>query len=76
MIRVKLRRKAVEEYLYDRNMTQSDLARGLGVSAGYLSQLLSGTRCPSPRLRARLLRKVKADRESLFEPVTGSTAGQ
>ena len=38
------------------SMSQNELARLLGTSSGYLSQLINGQRYPSPRMRRRLLR--------------------
>ena len=37
------------------NVSQNELAVKLGISSGYMSQLVCGTRCPSPRLRRRML---------------------
>ena len=53
--RVKLNPHALWELLNRRNMTQNELARLLGTSSGYLSQLMSGTRCPSADFRRRLM---------------------
>jgi transcriptional regulator with XRE-family HTH domain len=41
-----------------RNLSQNDLAKQLGVSSGYMSQLLCGSRRPSPRLRRRMLESL------------------
>ena len=53
--RVKLNPHAVWELLNRRNMTQNELARLLDTSSGYLSQLISGTRCPSAAFRKKLM---------------------
>ena len=53
--RVKLNPDRVWELLNRLNMTQNELAGLAGISSGYLSQLMSGTRCPSPELRRRLM---------------------
>ena len=53
--RVKLRTDRVWELLNRLNMTQSELACLTGISSGYLSQLMSGTRCPSAELRRKLM---------------------
>ena len=37
------------------NMTQNDLARLLGTSSSYLSQLMSGRRRPSAAFRKRMM---------------------
>ncbi len=37
------------------NMSQNELARLVGTSSSYLSQLMSGHRCPSAAFRKRLM---------------------
>ena len=53
--RVKLNPHAVWELLNRLNMTQNELARLVGTSSSYLSQLMSGRRCPSAAFRKRLM---------------------
>ena len=53
--RVKLRTDRVWELLNRLNMTQNELAGLVGISSGYLSQLMSGTRCPSAEVRRKLM---------------------
>ena len=55
MVHVHLRRQPIEEFLARRNLSQGWLALKLNISSGYLSQLLDGSRCPSPRTRERFL---------------------
>jgi transcriptional regulator with XRE-family HTH domain len=55
MVRVRLNREFVELLLARRNISQNSLARSLGLSSGYLAQLMNGARYPSPRLRRRIL---------------------
>ena len=55
MIRVLLNNEAVWGYIAEANLSQNDLARTLGISSGYLSQLVTGSRSPSPKLRRRML---------------------
>lgn len=65
--RVKLSPDRVWELLNRLNMTQSELACQVGISSGYLSQLMSGTRCPSPELRRRLMEVLGVPRfDDLF----------
>ena len=52
--RVRLNPYAVWDRLNRTNRSQNDLARQMGISSGYLSQLITGQRCPSPRMRRRL----------------------
>ena len=65
--RVKLDHHKVWELLNRLNMTQNELARLVGTSSGYLSQLMSGTRCPSADIRKRLMEALGITRfEDLF----------
>lgn len=56
MVKVTLNTEVVGRLLAERCLSQRDFAKLVGVSSGYVSQLLSGTRHPSPALRKRLLR--------------------
>ena len=65
--RVKLNPHAVWELLNRLNMSQNELARLIGTSSSYLSQLISGTRCPSAAFRKRLMEAMAVTRfEDLF----------
>ena len=50
-IRVKLNQTAVLRAIARRNMSQNMLAIRAGISSGYISQLMCGTRYPSPMVR-------------------------
>ena len=52
--RVKLNPLAVWELLDQLGISQKELARRSGISAGYLSQLIRGERSPSVRIQGRL----------------------
>ena len=52
--KVKLNPVKVWEYLDRCRMSQNELARLCGLSPGYISQLMNGTRCPSAPVRRRL----------------------
>ena len=54
--RVRLKAEAVWELLNRLNLAQNELARRIGRSSGYLSQLINGERCPSAETRRRLMR--------------------
>ena len=47
--RVKLNPQAVWEHLNRLNKTQNELAAMVGITSGYLSQLMTGTRLPLRR---------------------------
>ena len=53
--RVRLKPEAVWELLNRLKITQNELARRIGRSSGYLSQLINGDRCPSAETRRRLM---------------------
>jgi transcriptional regulator with XRE-family HTH domain len=53
--RVRLNAKALWDAIARENMSQNEFAAKLGISSGYMSQLVCGTRYPSPRLRRRML---------------------
>ena len=53
-IRVKLNQAAVLRAIARRNMSQNMLAIRVGTSSGYISQIMCGTRNPSPRMREKL----------------------
>ncbi len=57
----------VWEKLNRLNIAQNELARMAGISTGYLSQMMSGTRHPSPAIRRRLMSVLQVSRfEDLF----------
>ncbi len=65
--RVRLNTRRVWELLNRQNMSQSELATQAGTSSSYLSQLISGTRRPSPSLRRRLMEALDVSRfDDLF----------
>ena len=69
-LKAKLKTGRVREILLRRSISQNYLAGRLKISSGYCSQLLSGTRTPSPRLRVKLMKELKEDFDALFEPMT------
>ena len=52
--RVMLNPVSVWQLLDQRDISQNELARLCGLSSGYLSQLMGGTRSPSAHVRRRL----------------------
>ena len=55
MYRVRVNPKAIWDSIARLNMSQNEFAVKLGVSSGYMSQLVCGTRSPSPKLRRKML---------------------
>ena len=69
---MKLNAVAVWELLDQLGITQKELARRSGISAGYLSQLIRGERSPSVRTQRRLQQALGVtdwDRLFLIEPI-------
>ena len=52
--RVILNPVAVWRRLAERDISQNELARLVGISSGYLSQLMGGSRSPSANVRRRI----------------------
>lgn len=48
---VDLKSKEVKKRLARKNMSQNGFAKKLGITSGYMSQLMCGIRHPSPKLR-------------------------
>ena len=53
-------------FLDERDISQNELARRVGISSGYLSQLMSGSAHPSPEVRQSLQRELGLDFDDLF----------
>lgn len=65
--KVRLNPYAVWDRLNRANLSQNELARQMGISSGYLSQLITGQRRPSPRMRRRLQKALDIARfDDLF----------
>ncbi len=54
IITVKINQSAVLKAIARRNMSQNMLAMRVGSSSGYISQIMCGTRNPSPMMREKL----------------------
>ncbi|MDD4985128.1 MAG: helix-turn-helix transcriptional regulator [Dehalococcoidales bacterium] len=54
-ITVRVNKLALLRAIARRNMSQNMLAIKVGSSSGYISQIMCGTRTPSPRMREKLL---------------------
>ena len=68
--------QAVWDHLDALKLSQNDLARQLGLSQGYLSQLINGTRFASPRIQRRFQRALgDVELDELFTVVDPDPAG-
>lgn len=73
-LKVRLKPEPVEEQMARANLTRSEFASLIGVSAGHLSLLLSGKRFPNSGTRRKLLHAMSLNDapccfDSLFEIV-------
>ena len=55
MIRVNLKARSIASRLARKGMTQNSFAREVGITTGFMSQLLHGVRRPGPSTRAKIL---------------------
>ena len=55
LLKVRVKSEALWNVIARQNISQNELASRLGISSGYMSQLICGTRCPSPKLRRKML---------------------
>ena len=66
-MKVLVRRDIVLQIIARKNLSQNNLAYKLRVSKGYVSQLLRGQRCPSPKVREKLQKLLGESFETLFQ---------
>ncbi len=75
--RVRLKPETVWRCLNRLNLSQNKLALRVGISSGYLSQLMTGTRCPSAEVRVELMEALgvtEFDELFILEIVSSSDA--
>jgi len=63
---VEVKAMAFRERMARLSLSQNALARLLDITSGHLSLILAGRRRPSPELRARMLRVLRASFDDLF----------
>jgi len=67
-MKVLLKSKEIKKILIRKNKSQNWFAHKLEVSSGYMSQLMDGSRNPSPKLRERIMKKLSEHKfDDLFE---------
>ena len=74
-IKVRLNQSTVMQAIARRNMSQNMLAIRAGISSGYISQIMCGTRNPSPRVRQKLqdvLSPLTFDDIFIIEEISGN----
>lgn len=50
-----LKNRVLQKILIRKNKSQSWFAHRIEVSTGYMSQLMDGSRCPSPMVREKIM---------------------
>lgn len=55
MLRVRVRPEPFWHAIARLNINQSEIAARLGISTGHMSLLVCGRRCPSPKVRRKIL---------------------
>lgn len=53
-----LKSKALQKILIRKNKSQNWFAHRIEVSTGYMSQLMDGSRCPSPMVREKIMNNL------------------
>lgn len=67
-MKIRIRESTLRNVLLRKNLSQNWLAHRLGISTGYMSQLMSGRRSPSAELREQMLTQfVSMTFDDLFE---------
>jgi len=57
-MRTRLKNKALQKILIRKNKSQNWFAHRIEVSSGYMSQLMDGSRCPSPKVRGKIMNNL------------------
>lgn len=64
-----LNRKAIKHYLVDRDLTQADFAKNLGMSTSYFSELLNGRKSMTLKTLFAIADETHIDLRELVEEV-------
>jgi len=66
-MKVALKKDNIRKILAQRNISQNWFAFRVGTTSGYISQMMTGKRNPSPQMRKRILQVLKGyEFEDLF----------
>ncbi len=60
MVKVQANLERLRQLLAEKNIAQNRLAKLSGVTSGYMSQIMTGKRNPSARLRKKMLSAINA----------------
>lgn len=54
-MKVCLKSESIKQILAKKNLSQNWLAERVGTTSGYMSQLMTGNRYPSPKMRKKIM---------------------
>lgn len=67
-MKVRLKGEVVDKILTKMNKSQNWLAYRMKISSGYMAQLMNGTRNPAPKMRGKIMKRLKGyEWDDLFE---------
>ncbi len=66
IIKVRVNQPAVLRAIARRNLSQNGLAIKAGISSGFISQIMRGSRYPSPMVREKLQNALKVTFDDIF----------
>lgn len=76
-MKVRLKSEVIREILARKNQSQNALAMHVGTTSGYMSQLMSGARYPSPTLREKIMASLGiGEFDAIFEFVPPRVAAR
>ena len=58
-MKVRVKAEKIRKILAERNISQNMLAIYIGTTSGYLSQMVTGKRNPSPNMREKILKALR-----------------
>ena len=57
-MKTSLKARALQKILIRKNKSQNWFAHRIEISTGYMSQLMDGSRCPSPKVREKIMNNL------------------
>ncbi len=67
-MKVELKKDNIRKILSQRNISQNWFAFRVGTTSGYISQMMTGKRNPSPKMRKKILKVLKGNKfDDLFK---------
>lgn len=69
--KVRMKTKIFREILARKNISQNGLGRVIKLTSGHVSQLIRGTRNPSPETRKKILKELDVTFDQIFRITDG-----